>query len=110
MTDASPALESWIGRSEQVADAASQAQALALAATLDRDASGLAPGDPLPPLCGVNWPPLTSGSVVVGVGFPLVSYTPAASSNFSTALFQDKPTRPIHLFDSRFTTPSSMPL
>ena len=48
--DESPALESWIGRTEQAADEATRAPALALAATLDRDASGLAHGDPLPPL------------------------------------------------------------
>ena len=48
--DESPALESWIGRTEQVADEATRAPALALAATLDRDASGLERGDPLPPL------------------------------------------------------------
>ena len=48
--DASPALESWIGRTEQVADEATRAPAVALAATLDRDASGLERGDPLPPL------------------------------------------------------------
>jgi len=46
----SPALESWIGRTEQVADEATRAPALALAATLDRDASGLGHGDSLPPL------------------------------------------------------------
>jgi len=50
MSDAAPALESWIGRSEQVADQATQAQAQALAATLDREGPGLEPGDPLPPL------------------------------------------------------------
>jgi len=50
MTDESPALEAWIGRSEQVADEATRAPAVALAATLDRDASGLERGDPLPPL------------------------------------------------------------
>ncbi|MEO5883716.1 MAG: MaoC family dehydratase N-terminal domain-containing protein [Caldimonas sp.] len=50
MTDDSAPIESWIGRSEQVADQATRAPAVALAATLDRDASGLEPGDPLPPL------------------------------------------------------------
>ncbi len=50
MSNEIPALESWIGRSEQVADEAARAPALALAATLDRDASGLERGDPLPPL------------------------------------------------------------
>ena len=49
-TDGSPALESWIGRTEQVVDEATRAPALALAATLDRDAAGLERGDPLPPL------------------------------------------------------------
>ena len=49
-SDESPAPESWIGRAEQVADEATRAPALALAATLDRDASGLERGDPLPPL------------------------------------------------------------
>jgi hypothetical protein len=29
--------------------------------------------DPLPPLCGANWPPSLSGSVTVGVGLPFVS-------------------------------------
>ena len=46
-SDESPALESWIGRTEQVADEATRAPAVALAATLDRDASGLERGDPL---------------------------------------------------------------
>ena len=50
MSDDATALESWIGRSEQVADQATQAQAQALAATLDREGPGLEPGDPLPPL------------------------------------------------------------
>ena len=49
-SDESAALESWIGRTEQVADEATRAPAVALAATLDRDASGLERGDPLPPL------------------------------------------------------------
>ena len=50
MSDDATALESWIGRSEQVADQATRAQAQALAATLDREGPGLEPGDPLPPL------------------------------------------------------------
>ena len=50
MSDDATALESWIGRSELVADQATQAQAQALAATLDREGPGLEPGDPLPPL------------------------------------------------------------
>jgi 3-methylfumaryl-CoA hydratase len=50
MTDDMSTLESWIGRSERVADEATRAPALALAATLDRDASGLERGDALPPL------------------------------------------------------------
>ena len=44
------ALESWIGRTERVADEATRAPALALAATLDREAFDLDRGDPLPPL------------------------------------------------------------
>jgi 3-methylfumaryl-CoA hydratase len=51
MSDAdTTALESWIGRSEHVADEATRAQALALAATLDREGPAFATGDPLPPL------------------------------------------------------------
>jgi len=43
-------LEAWIGRSETADDEAARAPALALAATLDRDGSGLGRGDALPPL------------------------------------------------------------
>ena len=48
--DESPELASWIGRTEQIGDEAARAPALALAATLDRDAAGLERGDSLPPL------------------------------------------------------------
>ena len=50
MDDTGPAIESWIGRSEQASDELALAPALALAATLDHDGTGLAHGDPLPPL------------------------------------------------------------
>ena len=50
MSDETTALASWIGRSEQLADEATRAQAVALAATLDREGLRLEPGDPLPPL------------------------------------------------------------
>jgi hypothetical protein len=66
--------------------------------------------EPLPPLCGANWPPFLSGSVTVGVGLPLVSYIPAASSKCSVGLFHEKPTRLIHLFERRLVMPTSMPL
>jgi 3-methylfumaryl-CoA hydratase len=50
MSDDASALESWIGRSEHASDQATQAQAHALAATLDREGLSLEPGAPLPPL------------------------------------------------------------
>jgi len=50
MDDTGPAIESWIGRTEQASDEVAAAPALALAATLDHDGAALAHGDPLPPL------------------------------------------------------------
>ena len=77
--DESPALESWIGRTEQVADEATRAPALALAATLDRDASGLERGDPLPPLWHwIYFTPKAPAREIGADGHPRARRLPAA--------------------------------
>jgi 3-methylfumaryl-CoA hydratase len=50
MSDAQPAWQDWIGRSEVLHDIAQPTPALALAATLDHEPAPLEPGSPLPPL------------------------------------------------------------
>lgn len=50
MTDSSPDVHAWIGRTETVHDALSAEQAARAAATFDDDITGVTVGSPLPPL------------------------------------------------------------